>query len=47
MLFDELEDLFRWDLDLMSASRAGPAMSKQWFGSLLEENAARRRERRS
>ncbi len=37
LLFDELEDLFRWDLDLMSASRAGPAMSKQWFGALLEE----------
>ncbi|MCM2333897.1 MAG: AAA family ATPase, partial [Anaeromyxobacteraceae bacterium] len=38
LFFDELEDLFRWDLDLMSASRAGPAMSKQWFGALLEES---------
>lgn len=40
LFFDEMEDLFRWDLDLMSASRAGPTMSKQWFGSLLEENGA-------
>lgn len=38
LLFDELEDLFRWDLDLFTASRAAPQMSKQWFGSLLEEN---------
>jgi SpoVK/Ycf46/Vps4 family AAA+-type ATPase len=38
LLFDELEDLFRWELDLFSASRAAPQMSKQWFGSLLEEN---------
>ncbi len=39
LLFDEMEDLFRWELDLMSASRAGAMMSKQWFGALLEENS--------
>lgn len=39
LLFDELEDLFRWDLDLLTASRAAPQMSKQWFSALLEENA--------
>ena len=31
LFFDEIEDLFRWDLDLFSASRAAPQMSKQWF----------------
>ena len=39
LLFDELEDLFRWELNLFTASRAAPQMSKQWFGALLEENA--------
>jgi SpoVK/Ycf46/Vps4 family AAA+-type ATPase len=38
LLFDEIEDLFRWELNLFSASRAAPQMSKQWFGALLEEN---------
>lgn len=38
LFFDELEDLFRWELDLFSPSRAAPQMSKQWFGALLEEN---------
>jgi SpoVK/Ycf46/Vps4 family AAA+-type ATPase len=38
LLFDEMEDLFRWELSLFSASSAAPAMSKQWFGSLLETN---------
>jgi SpoVK/Ycf46/Vps4 family AAA+-type ATPase len=38
LLFDEMEDLFRWELSLFSASKAAPAMSKQWFGSLLETN---------
>jgi SpoVK/Ycf46/Vps4 family AAA+-type ATPase len=40
LLFDELEDLFRWD---QMASIFGPAhtraeMSKQWFNALLEQN---------
>jgi len=39
LLFDELEDLFRWELNLFTPSRAAPQMSKQWFGALLEENA--------
>lgn len=38
LLFDELEDLFRWELSFFTASRAAPQMSKQWFGLLLEEN---------
>ena len=38
LLFDELEDLFRWELSLFTPSRAGHQMSKQWFGALLESN---------
>lgn len=35
LLFDELEDLFKWD---PLAARSRPEMSKQWFNLLLERN---------
>jgi SpoVK/Ycf46/Vps4 family AAA+-type ATPase len=38
LLFDELEDLFAWELTLFGPSRATTKMSKQWFNSLLENN---------
>lgn len=40
LLFDELEDLFNWDLSslLSTKSRGTAQMSKQWFNDLLETN---------
>jgi SpoVK/Ycf46/Vps4 family AAA+-type ATPase len=38
LLFDELEDLFRWQLNLFGPAQASAQMSKQWFNDLLENN---------
>ncbi len=38
LLFDELEDLFRWELSLFGPAHASTQMSKQWFNDLLENN---------
>lgn len=38
LLFDELEDLFRWESHPLGPGGATAQMSKQWFGATLEEN---------
>jgi transitional endoplasmic reticulum ATPase len=38
LLFDELEDLFRWDVSFFGMVRASAQMSKQWFNDVLETN---------
>ncbi len=41
LLFDELEDLFKWEFAGHSLAKRGSAlMSKQWFNELLETNPA-------
>lgn len=41
LLFDELEDLFEWDIPIFGQNKNGAAlMSKTWFNDFLESNLA-------